>query len=36
VEILLNQAEGGCAVHEIVPFYLSMGESVGRKEENSH
>lgn len=36
VEILLRQAEGGGAAHEIVPFRLSLGESVGQPEENSH
>lgn len=28
VEILLRQAEGGAVTHEIVPFQLSIGESV--------
>ena len=36
VEILLRQAEGGGAVHEIVPFRLSLGESVGKCAENTH
>lgn len=36
VEILLRQVEGGAAVHEIVPFRLSLGESVGRPKENTH
>ena len=33
---VLRQVEGGAAVHEIVPFRLSLGESVGRPKENTH
>ena len=28
VDILLRQVKGGAAIHEIVPFQLSCGESV--------